>query len=94
MGLPKRFVSGEVVLSDRQHECAEGVTVTLIQGDHTRTSKTDSFGDFEFTGLKEEEFSLKVVHPGYTAQVFKFGPKKDVCLDEIHLEPSSKLSNR
>lgn len=89
MGLPKRFVSGEVVLSDRQHECAEGVTVTLIQGDSTRASKTDSFGDFEFTGLKEEEFTLKIEHPGYTAHVFKDRSKEDVCLGEILLEPSS-----
>lgn len=85
--LPKRFVSGEVVLSDRQHECAVGVSVTLTQGDMSRVLKTDSFGEFDYSGLKDEEMTLRVEHTGYAAEVIHVRSNKDVCLGEIYLKP-------
>ena len=49
IGLPTRFITGEVVLSDQPGECAEGIDVTLAFGDHKITVQTDNFGDFDMS---------------------------------------------
>ena len=53
MGLPKPFVAGEVVLSDKPGDCAQGVVVMLQAAGEAEplTTSTDIFGDFEFKGL-------------------------------------------
>ena len=53
IGLPKRFVAGEVVFKDNMGECAQGVTISLSGGGATLETKTDRYGDFEFEGLKK-----------------------------------------
>ena len=64
IGLPKRFIAGEVVLSDKGDECAEGVKVALAGEGVKKTVKTDNYGDFEFEGLEQGEYVVKVEHPG------------------------------
>jgi len=46
IGLPKRFIVGEVILENQQDECAEGISVTLVSETGTQNTKTDNFGDF------------------------------------------------
>ncbi|MBW1997314.1 MAG: oxidoreductase, partial [Deltaproteobacteria bacterium] len=43
MGLPKRFIAGEVLLGDRMDECAKGVRVVLMSGAQRLSMETDSF---------------------------------------------------
>jgi len=86
--LPKRFVAGEVVLSDKQNECAVGVIVTLQGDDSTLTTQTDIYGDFEFDGLKQDtEYSVVIDHGGYGKLVTNVCTKIDVNLGEIGLDP-------
>jgi len=49
--LPKRFIAGEIVLSDKKDVCAPGIKVYLSNGAKMIETQTDSFGDFEFDGL-------------------------------------------
>jgi NAD-dependent dihydropyrimidine dehydrogenase PreA subunit len=87
-GLPKRFVAGEVVLSDRMHECAEGVDVTLIDGGQNRVTRTDGFGDFEFDGLASHHaYTLRIAHPGYASREIAVHTRTAVHVGEIILEP-------
>jgi hypothetical protein len=52
---------------------------------------TNRFGDFEFEGLEaDQEFSVKIEHPGYSPQSFKVRTKADVYLGETFLERSGK----
>ena len=84
-GLPKRFVAGAVIFGDND-ECAENVSVTLIGQGAEQTVKTNNYGDFEFEGLEpEQEFSVKIEHPGYAPKVFDVQTKKDVYLGDIIL---------
>jgi len=87
VGLPKRFVAGEVVLADRQAECAQGVSVTLTGGGITRTAVTDLFGDFEFEDLeKNTAYTVAVAHAGYSARRIEVVTRTDVNLGEITLQ--------
>lgn len=90
VGLPKKFISGEVVLSDREGECGEGVQVTLIAGKKRQSLRTDNYGDFEFREVEGEEFALRIEHPGYTPRSLTIRARQEVCLGEIRLEPASK----
>ena len=88
IGLPKRFVAGEVVMADNPGECARGVAVTLSGGGINLETKTDLFGDFEFEGLaKNETYSLGVGADGYVGKQVELSTLKDVNLGEIVLEP-------
>ena len=87
VGLPKRFVAGEVVFAGQEGECAEGVKVTLSGGGLNKTTATDLFGDFEFEGLdKNERYRLTVSAVGYREKTFEVVTQKDVNLGEIVLE--------
>ena len=87
VGLPKRFVVGEVVLGDDPDECAEGVKVSLISENSKKQIKTDPFGDFEFEGLEpNKEVDIKIEHGGYTPKEFNLKLRKDVNLGEVNLE--------
>jgi hypothetical protein len=87
VGVPKRFVAGEVVRADNTGECAEGVSVTL-EGDGVKlVTASDSYGDFEFEGLdKNKAFKVTVSLAGYAAQTFDVTTNNDVNLGEIVLE--------
>lgn len=87
VGLPKRFVAGEVVFAGKEGECAEGVKVTLQGGGVNLSTATDLFGDFEFEGLnKNEKYRLTVSAVGYREKMLEVVTRKDVNLGEIVLE--------
>ncbi len=89
VGLPKRFIVGEVVLRDDQGECAEGVAISLLAGGEVvMETETDSYGDFEFDGLdKDKAYDVRVELDGYCPMIIEVGKKKDVDLGPIYLEP-------
>ena len=91
VGIPKKFVVGEIVRADDRGECAEGVKVTL-QGEGTKLeTATDSYGDFEFEGLeKNKEFQLRVDLKGYASMIIDVDTQTDRDLGEIVLEPLKK----
>ena len=91
IGLPKRFIAGEVILDDQQDECGEGVSVTLIDGIKVGIVKTDSFGDFEFEGLDPDaEYLIKIEHDGYAPKEVNVKTRTDINLGEILLNRDSK----
>jgi Fe-S-cluster-containing dehydrogenase component len=88
VGIPKRFIAGEVVLQDKPDACAQGVTVTLEGGGINRRTQSDVFGDFEFEGLpRNSVFKVIVEQKGYTSRKFEVETHTDVNLGEITLEP-------
>lgn len=88
VGIPKRFVAGEVVYKDNEGECAPGVKITLTGGGLHLETVTDLFGDFEFEGLgKNETYQLVVAADGYAESTLEFTTFKDVNLGEIVLNP-------
>ena len=88
-GLPKRFIAGEVLLSDRMHECAQDVVITLVDGGQNRVTRTDSFGDFEFDGLAPHHaYTLRIAHPGYTSKEIAVHTRTDANVGEIILDPN------
>jgi len=90
VGIPKRFVVGEIVRKNVPEECAQDVLVT-IEGDGIKLeTRTDIFGDFEFDGLeKETVYKVSVALEGYAPQVVDVFTRRDVDLGEIVLEPLS-----
>jgi Fe-S-cluster-containing dehydrogenase component len=87
VGIPRRFVAGEVVRADNTGECAEGASVTLEGGGLKLQTQSDSYGDFEFEGLdKNKAFKLTVSLAGYGAKTFDISTATDVNLGEIVLE--------
>jgi len=91
IGLPKRFVAGTVVFGDID-ECAENVTVTLIDSRKKKTTKTNNFGDFEFEDLPEnKEYTVKIESPGYASQESNVKTITDIYMGEIILK---KLKNK
>jgi Fe-S-cluster-containing dehydrogenase component len=89
IGLPKRFIAGEVILKDRQDRCAEDVHVTLTGEDEIRTTKTDNYGDFEFEGLKPNgRYRVVVKKTGYVDREIDVTLKRDVNLCEVVLDPA------
>jgi Fe-S-cluster-containing dehydrogenase component len=66
--LPKAFIAGEVLLSDRQDECANGVIVSLADkgGQIIRQTTTDFLGDFAFDRLESNQYYVvKIDLAGY-----------------------------
>jgi len=87
IGLPKRFVCGEVVLADQAGEPAPGVKVTLRRGTEVLSVTTDSYGDFEFKDVTpNEQYLLQVSHPGYTARELKVSTQADANLGAVQLD--------
>jgi len=87
VGLPRRFVAGEVVFRDKKDECAVGVKVTLSgKGQVDRVTKTDNYGEFEFEELDvDKDYTLLVEHGGYSPRKMKVKTKIDTYLGEILL---------
>ncbi len=89
VGIPKRFIAGEVVLQDKTEECAQGVSIILEGGGIRREVQSDVFGDFEFEGLPQNaDFTVTVEQKGYTTRTLQAKTHKDVNLGEIVLQPS------
>lgn len=87
VGLPKRFIAGEVILGNQRDECAEGISVTLVSQTGTQNIKTDNFGDFEFEGLESDiDVVVKIEHSGYSSKEFSVKTRADINLREILLE--------
>jgi len=93
IGIPRRFIAGEVVFRDRKDECAVGVKVTLSsKGDADKVTKTDNYGDFEFEGLAPgKDYTVSIEHSGYSAKKVKVKTNIDTYLGEILL---SKMIDR
>jgi Fe-S-cluster-containing dehydrogenase component len=88
IGLPKRFVAGEVVRQDDPGECAQGVRVSLAGAQVSLETRTDIFGDFEFEGLEQNEtYQIRVSADGYRDQEVTVTTRKDINLGEIVLAP-------
>jgi hypothetical protein len=87
IGVPKRFVAGEVIFRDKKDECAVGVKVTLSsKGQADGITKTDNYGEFEFEGLgADKDYTLLVEHSGYSPRKIKVKTKIDTYLGEILL---------
>jgi Fe-S-cluster-containing hydrogenase component 2 len=91
IGIPRRFIAGEVVLRDRKDECAVGVKVTLSgKGDADKVTKTDNYGDFEFEGLDpDKDYTVSIEHGGYSAKKVKVKTNIDTYLGEILLSKTT-----
>jgi Fe-S-cluster-containing dehydrogenase component len=88
VGIPKRFIVGEVVCKDDRGECAQGVQVWLEGEGVKLETSTDSYGDFEFEGLdKNKKFQLRVDLKGYASMIIDVDTQNDSDLGEIILEP-------
>lgn len=88
VNLPKRFIAGEVVLRDKTSECTAGIRVQLGDGTEVFECRTDSFGDFEFDGLKPSKtYTLRVVHEGYATVEKPVVTNSDVNVGVIELDP-------
>ncbi len=91
VGLPKRFIAGEVVRRDIPGECAQEVQVSLEGDGEKRETKTDSYGDFEFEGLeKNKQYSVRVDLKGYASMILDADTNTDLNLGQIVLEPLKK----
>ncbi|MEZ5889128.1 MAG: 4Fe-4S dicluster domain-containing protein [Xanthobacteraceae bacterium] len=88
LGLPKRFVVGEIVFADHPDEPAEGVGIVLHGDGERLTTRTDNYGDFEFDGLAEAaNYRLLIEHPGYRAREVAIPARAGLNLGMIVLEP-------
>ena len=91
IGIPKRFIAGEVVFRDKKDECAAGVKVTLSnKGEADKVAKTDNYGDFEFEGLDaDKDYTILIEHAGYSAKKVKVRTNIDTYLGEILLSKTT-----
>lgn len=88
VGLPKRFIAGEVVRRDNPDECAEGVKITLEGAGLKLETRSDSYGDFEFDGLdKNTAYRVRIDSEGYASMIIEVYTQTDVDLGELVLEP-------
>lgn len=88
VGIPRKFIAGEVVLKDRQDECAQGIKVYLAGEGLRLETNTNVYGDFEFEGLdKNKNYQVSVEHEGYAPQKIEVCTQKDINLGEIVLDP-------
>jgi len=89
LGLPTRFVAGEVAFADKPEVPAEGVIVTLEGGNRPRRVKSDNYGEFEFDGLDAQgRYRLRIDHPGYLACSMSLPSRADLDLGTLVLEPA------
>lgn len=88
IGLPKRFIAGEVVFADNPGECAQGVHVALSGDGVQMQTATDTYGDFEFEGLeKNTAVTITFSAEGYLSRTLACNTRKDVNLGEVVLQP-------
>lgn len=90
LGLPKRFIAGELVFADDPGRPAEAVRVTLSRAGQTLSAASDGYGDFEFDGLEADaEYLLRVEHAGYCRYEKSFKTRTDLNVGAIVLERST-----
>jgi len=91
IGIPGRFIAGEVVFRDKKDECAVGVRVTLSgKGDADKVTNTDNYGEFEFEGLDaDKDYAVLIEHSGYSVKKLKVRTNIDTYLGEILLSKSA-----
>ena len=90
LGLPKRFVTGEIVLADKPDLPAEGVEVALEDGAGRRVVKTDNYGDFEFDSLDPKaRYKLRIQHPGYAEREIALSSRMDLDVGAVVLDPAA-----
>lgn len=88
MSLPRKMITGEVILADKQDACAADVAVTLNGDSYSLTVKTNFMGDFVFDGLASNAaYTLHVSHDGYADREIPVKTYTDVDVGEIFLEP-------
>ena len=82
----KNFLAASVVFGDVD-ECAEKVKATLVskQSGEEKTALTDTYGVFEFTGLNNGEYSLKLEYAGYADKTMDVDLKADNYLGAVNL---------
>jgi Fe-S-cluster-containing dehydrogenase component len=87
-GIPKRFITGEVVLKDKMDECAQGVKIVLEGNGQKLETASDVYGDFEFEGLpKNCTYQVTIEAKGYAKKQMEVSTQTDINLGEIILEP-------
>jgi Fe-S-cluster-containing dehydrogenase component len=87
--LPKVFIAGEILLSDKLDECASGITVSLANKDGyvICQTTTDFLGDFIFDGLESNQYYLvKIHHDGYFPVEIKVKTFASRNLEELVLK--------
>jgi len=94
LGLPRRFLAGEIVLNDRSEEPAHGVRVTLACKERRWSTTTDNYGDFEFDGLEPQEYVLRAEHPDYQPQELRVRLLSDHNIGAIVLHPRAPSEQR
>lgn len=88
LGLPKRFVTGEIVLADKPDLPAEGVEVALEDGAVRRAVRTDNYGDFEFAAVDPKaRYKLCIRHPGYAPCDLVLSSRADLDVGTVVLQP-------
>jgi Fe-S-cluster-containing dehydrogenase component len=82
----KNFLAASVVFGDVD-ECAEKVKATLVnkQSGEEKTALTDTYGVFEFTGVSDGKYSLKLEYAGYVEKTVDVDLKADNYLGAINL---------
>jgi Fe-S-cluster-containing dehydrogenase component len=82
----KNFLAASVVFGDVD-ECAEKVKATLVnkQSGEEKTVLTDAYGVFEFTGLSDGKYSLKLEYAGYAEKTMDVDLKADNYLGAVNL---------
>ncbi len=87
MGLPKRFIAGEIVLGGKTDVPAEGVRASLSGGGEVLVTSTDNYGDIVFEGLKDDiAYVLRIEHPGYRAYQREVRARDDLDVGTIVLD--------
>ena len=89
LNLPKPFVSGELVYTDKPGEPAAGVKITLTcrECGKTQETATDFLGDFEFKALESNtEYAISVKASGYKPVEKAFRTNAAKNLGSITLE--------
>lgn len=88
LNLPRSFINGEVVFSDRPDICAAKVNLTL-EGDGVKfLSQTDAFGEFEFKGLeKNKSYRITIQQAGYAAVVQDIYTRTNINMGTVVLKP-------
>ena len=88
LGLPRRFVAGEIVLADKAEFAAQGVRLTLRRDTEVLTTVTDNYGDFEFDGLEANaKYLLRIEYPGYRSGELWVSTRTDLNVGTIVLDP-------
>ncbi len=87
IGLPKPIIGASVVLGDTG-ECAEGVKVSVLDGDRVvASSRTNAFGDVMIEGLDfNKKYRVRFELEGYQAKEVEVTTSGDVNLGEVRLE--------